>query len=129
MDLCIRKGTMNDIDELSKLYDDINDFLAENTNYPGWKKGIYPTGADAAEGIREDSLFVAVKDNSIVGSLILRNKPEEGYYKASWKKNYPIIRSLLYIPLLFILIFQSKGLVRKCWSLQRALAGSRKWSP
>lgn len=86
MDVCIRKGTLNDIDELAKLYDDINDFLAENTNYPGWRKGIYPTGADAAEGIREDSLFVAVKDNSIVGSLILRNKPEEAYYKASWKK-------------------------------------------
>ena len=38
------KAEITDIEEISKLYDDVCDYLFEHENYPGWKKGVYPTG-------------------------------------------------------------------------------------
>ena len=40
MKFVIESGTPADIDELEKLYDDLNDYLSATTNYPGWIKGI-----------------------------------------------------------------------------------------
>lgn len=87
MSLYIRKGLMSDADELEKLYDDLNDYSARNINYSGFKKGIYPTRIDAVRGIEENNLYVAVKDDVIAGSFILRHKPEEAYNSACWKKD------------------------------------------
>lgn len=85
MEISIHKGTERDIDELEALYDTINDYLAENINYPGWKKGIYPVREDAEHGIREGNLFVARKQDKIVGSVILSHETEQGYDRADWK--------------------------------------------
>jgi hypothetical protein len=41
MKITIETGKTEDINELEKLYNDLNDYLAEHINYPGWKKGIY----------------------------------------------------------------------------------------
>lgn len=38
MKFTIEPGTSADIDELEKLYDELNDYLAATTNYPGWIK-------------------------------------------------------------------------------------------
>ena len=40
MNLIIELGTSADIDELERLYDELNDYLATTVNYPGWIKGI-----------------------------------------------------------------------------------------
>lgn len=53
-------------------------------NYPGWKKGIYPTREDAQKGLEEDALFVAQTDEGIAGTFILRHEPEEGYVNGNW---------------------------------------------
>lgn len=84
MDLIVEVGTVNDIDELEQLYNDLNDYLAEGINYPGWIKGIYPIREDAANGIKENALYVARCNGRIAGSIILRHKPEEAYYKVKW---------------------------------------------
>ncbi|HEX3076413.1 MAG TPA: GNAT family N-acetyltransferase [Lachnospiraceae bacterium] len=84
MNLRIQLGEMKDIDELEKLYDDLNDFLAEGINYPGWKKGIYPTRQDAIHGIEEGKLYVARCDGAIAGTIILTHRPEEAYHQAKW---------------------------------------------
>ena len=36
MKFVIESGATTDIDELEKLYDDLNDYLSATTNYPGW---------------------------------------------------------------------------------------------
>ena len=82
----IRKGTENDIEEVAALYDALNDYLESHTNYPGWRKGIYPTREDAVQGIAEHSLFVAVIADKIAGTFILRHRPEEAYALADWGK-------------------------------------------
>lgn len=84
----IRKGTMQDIDELSELYDDVTDYLETHINYPGWKKGIYPTREDAKRGIQENTLFVAQENQRIIGTIILSHQPEEGYALADWHNTF-----------------------------------------
>lgn len=81
----IRKGTSKDIEELSALYDALNDHLEQHINYPGWRKGIYPAREDAVCGIEENNLFVAVEEGKIVGTIILKNQPEKGYELVDWK--------------------------------------------
>ncbi|WP_099468108.1 GNAT family N-acetyltransferase [Konateibacter massiliensis] len=82
----VRLASFADMDELENLYDTLNDYLSEHINYPGWRKGIYPTRADALAGISEKSLYVATTDNKIVGSIILRHKPEDAYHQVRWQK-------------------------------------------
>ena len=42
MNFIIEPGSLADIDELERLYDELNDHLSATINYPGWIKGIYP---------------------------------------------------------------------------------------
>lgn len=84
----IRKGTQKDIDELSALYDELNDYLEHHINYPGWRKGIYPAREDAVCGIEEGNLFVAVIEGKIAGTVILRHRPEKGYELVDWKNHF-----------------------------------------
>lgn len=85
MKFVIESGTPADIDELEKLYDDLNDYLAATTNYPGWIKGIYPVRECAVDGIQNNTLYVVRYDEKIVGSIILDHQPEETYNNAKWK--------------------------------------------
>lgn len=80
----IRKGTEKDIEEVSALYDAVNDYLESHTNYPGWRKGVYPIREDAAQGIAENNLFVAEAEGQIAGTFILRHRPGEAYALADW---------------------------------------------
>ncbi len=86
MEVKIRLGTEKDIDLLGQLYDSLNDYLASTTNYPGWKKGVYPIRQDAVDGIKEQCLFVATVNNEIIGSMILRHKSEAAYSLATWQE-------------------------------------------
>lgn len=85
MNLIIELGTSADIDELERLYDELNDYLATTVNYPGWIKGIYPVREDAVSGVNDNSLFVARCDGKIVGSVILNHQPEKAYENIKWK--------------------------------------------
>lgn len=39
MNFIIEPGSLADIDELERLYDELNDHLSATINYPGWIKG------------------------------------------------------------------------------------------
>ncbi|MCL2592643.1 MAG: GNAT family N-acetyltransferase [Defluviitaleaceae bacterium] len=77
-------GEINDIDELEKLYGDLNDYLEINGNYPGWRKGVYPTREDAEKGIKEKELFKLKIGDKIAGAVILSHKQETVYAQAIW---------------------------------------------
>ena len=85
MKFVIESGTTADIDELEKLYDDLNDYLSATTNYPGWIKGIYPIRENAVAGIEDNTLFVVRHDGKIAGSIILDHHPDEAYNNVRWK--------------------------------------------
>ena len=40
MNFIIEPGSLADIDELERLYDELNDHLSATINYPGWIKGF-----------------------------------------------------------------------------------------
>lgn len=81
----VRKGTGEDVEAVSALYDELNDYLESHVNYPLWRKGIYPAREDALQGIEEGALFVAEERGRIAGTFILRHRPEEGYALADWQ--------------------------------------------
>lgn len=83
-EIFIRKAVESDIEEIKELYDDLCDYLEEHENFPGWKKDIYPVREDAEKGVKENALFVALIEEKIVGTFILRHKPEAGYKNATW---------------------------------------------
>ncbi len=80
----IQKADSLDIAQVGRLYDSVCDYLSSTVNYPGWKKGLYPTAEDAASAIAEGSLYIAVLESRVIGAVTLRNKPEHGYEQANW---------------------------------------------
>lgn len=106
----IEKATIADVDELTGLYDLLNDNLEQNTNYPGWIKGIYPVRETAVQGIEKNALFVLRVAGRIVGSVILNNEPEEAYKQVIWGveakyEDIIVVHTLVVHPL-----FMQKGL-------------------
>ena len=85
MDLSFELGTMEDLDELEQLYDGLNLYLSQTVNYPGWRKGLYPTRQTALDGIMENRLYVIKHHGKVIASTIIRNTPEEAYYEAKWQ--------------------------------------------
>lgn len=77
MDAVFQRGRLNYLDELEKLYHNLNDYLAETINYPGWRKDIYPVRQTALDGLQENSLYIVRKRDEIIGSAIIRNRPEK----------------------------------------------------
>lgn len=85
MDLEIVLGIEADINQLEILYNDLNDYLQCGTNYPGWKKDVYPIREDAVAGVKDNNLYVAKQNGKIIGSIILNHKPESAYEKVRWQ--------------------------------------------
>lgn len=99
MKLIIRKASAEDVRAMGVFYEDVCGYLQEHVNYPGWRKGIYPAEDTAADAVKESSLYVAVKDDMIVGSMILKHEPEPGYDTVEWE------RELVYDEVLVICTF------------------------
>ncbi len=88
MELIIEAGKISDIDEIERLYNEMNDALEAGINYPGFKKGVYPVRENAVEGVEEGYLYVIRCDGGIAGSVILSHKPEEAYTSVTWNTEY-----------------------------------------
>lgn len=87
MNIVIERGKVDDLDEVEALYNSLNDYLDKETNYPGWKKGIYPIREDGAKGIRSGDLYIARHRGAIVASMILNHIAEVAYDKVIWKED------------------------------------------
>lgn len=84
MHLQIRAATEADLPAVVALYDTLSDYLADKPFSPGWEKGVYPAEGDARAGLEDGSLFVAVAEDQVVGSLMLRHRQEPAYASAAW---------------------------------------------
>lgn len=71
MDIEFIKASLNDIDEVENLYNDLCDFLVTKDFNPGFSKGYYPTRREALYFLEGDALYVAKVDGKIVGSIAL----------------------------------------------------------
>lgn len=77
--MIFEKATAADLDEIGALYDAVCDWLEAHVNYPHWKKGVYPTRADAEESLEAGTLYVCRDGDVIAGTVKLNHIPEEGY--------------------------------------------------
>lgn len=73
MKIAFVKASLNDIDEVENLYNDVCDFLATKDYNPGFRKGYYPTRQEAMYFLESEGLYVAKTDGKIVGSIALTN--------------------------------------------------------
>ena len=80
----LRKGTMQDVDGLAELYDELTDYLERHVNYPCWKKGEYPTRREAERGAAEGTLLVAEENGSLAGGLMLNHETVDAYRQVDW---------------------------------------------
>lgn len=78
MRITIDKGTEKDFEELERLYDDVNTYLAEQEFCGALKKGIYPVRETIRTGIEEGNLYVARIFGGIIGAVILRIQTSNG---------------------------------------------------
>lgn len=118
----VEKGTIDDISELEMLYDQLNDYLSANTNYPGWIKGIYPIRETAEKAIDEGSLYILKKGYIIVGSIILNHEPEEAYKGAEWGIDVAYDKILVIHTLVVHPKFMKQGIARQLMDFTKELA-------
>lgn len=86
MEFTIVQGNSEDIEQIADLYDAVNDYLESHINYPGWKKGIYPTKENADAGVKEGTLYVLWAEGKIAGSVVVNQLQENGYETGAWSQ-------------------------------------------
>jgi len=87
MSIEIMQATLYDVSEIGSLFDYLNDHLEDTINYPGWKKGVYPTREHAQADIAAKTLFVARHQDRIVGTIVINQEPIKAPVNCSWMVN------------------------------------------
>lgn len=83
--MIIRKAKIQDIDSITKIYDEICDAQDEGKLKVSWIRGVYPTESTAMAALKRDDLFVMEVDNKIVGTAVINQNQMDSYYGANWR--------------------------------------------
>ncbi len=127
--MLIEKGTASDIDELVWLYNSLIDHLTNTVNYPGWIKGIYPVRDTAAEGVKDEALFVIRDNGKIAGTIILRHDQEPSYLSADWHVDLADSEILVVYTFAVHPMYLKKGIGKGFWILLRNTAEKQELRP
>ena len=84
MTITVRKAEDRDIDAVDEAYTELLLHEREHGAYTAWQLGVYPTRETAKKGLADDSLYVAVVDGEICGSMIINQCQPEEYRTVSW---------------------------------------------
>lgn len=82
--MVFRKATIEDLQEISKIYADIHTAEECGKVTIGWIRNVYPTDATAEEALQRNDLFVAVDDNLVVGAAIINKQQPDAYRDGNW---------------------------------------------
>lgn len=80
----IRKCHEKDIVRVAEFYDEIVMFLDNHINYPRWIYKVYPSFDSVRAMTEEESQYVCISDERIVGAFVLNNKPQGSFSKVNW---------------------------------------------
>ncbi|MGN0311232.1 MAG: GNAT family N-acetyltransferase, partial [Lachnospiraceae bacterium] len=80
----IRKATINDIDAIEKLYDDIHTAEEKGKQTIGWIRDVYPVRATAQMALTRDDLFVLEDVGKIYGTAIINKTQVDSYSEGRW---------------------------------------------
>ncbi len=81
----IRKAEEKDLLGVETIYNQVLDHEAASVSYTNWKKGLYPTKADAKRAWSQGTLFVGEEDGELFGSIILNHIQPKEYSNISWE--------------------------------------------
>ncbi|EET61805.1 acetyltransferase, GNAT family [Marvinbryantia formatexigens DSM 14469] len=84
----IRKAVLDDIDLIEDTYNEHFKYEIEHEAYTVFKKGVYPTRADAERAINLKTMFVYEENRSIGGSIIIDKVQPTEYADIPWKGNF-----------------------------------------
>jgi len=82
--LMFRKASMQDLDRISEIYDEIHTEEENGSVTIGWVRGVYPTKKTAEESILKGDMFVEIDNGQIVAAAKINQEQVPEYYDASW---------------------------------------------
>ena len=75
-----------DLPEVLALYDAVHTALEQGPNGPGWQRGVYPTHADAQQGLAAQTLYLLrTESGHLAASAIMNHEQPAAYAQAVWQ--------------------------------------------
>lgn len=80
-----RLATIDDIKEISQIYEEIHDGEEDGTFTIGWQRGVYPTEQTARESIEIGDMFVCEKKGHVVAAAKINKEQVDVYSEGDWE--------------------------------------------
>ncbi len=84
-----RKATMEDVEQIGRIYDEIHTENEAGRMTTGWIRGVYPSRETARAAVRCNDLFVAEEEGRIVAAARINQEQVPEYADAGWQYDAP----------------------------------------
>ena len=81
----IIKATLEHLDDIERIYNEIHDQEESGKVIIGWNRKIYPTRITAKESIDSGDMFVLVDNNEVVGAARINQQQVPEYCQTNWQ--------------------------------------------
>lgn len=85
----IRKATMEDVEAISRIYEDIHTEEEAGRMTIGWIRGVYPTKETAVTSINKDEMYVEELDGVVTACARINDEQVPEYADAAWTCDAP----------------------------------------
>lgn len=87
--MVIKKCKRQDIPAVGAFYDKVVKYLDEHINYPKWMYKSYPSEAYVRDMTVEDSQYICMEEDKLIGAFVLNSDPQGNYQKGKWSSFIP----------------------------------------
>lgn len=124
--LNVRPLTIDDADDVQRLYHRLLMYLEDHTNYCGWKLGSYPTTDQIDRALQAKTLYGAYRlsDNALVGAASFACDTPDYYDACGWTR-YPVDQTMMVHMLMADPQVRRLGIARSLLWAGRQLAQER----
>lgn len=84
-----RKATMEDVERITEIYDEIHTENEAGRMTTGWIRGIYPSEETAKASVRCGDMFVEEENGRIVAAAKINQEQVPEYAEADWQQDAP----------------------------------------
>lgn len=84
-----RKATMEDIDQIAEIYEEIHTENEAGRMTTGWIRGVYPSRETAGASVQCRDMFVEEEDGRIVAAARINQEQVPEYAGADWRYKAP----------------------------------------
>lgn len=75
------------IEKTADMYDGVVFDLEKNINYPKWTYKQYPCIDDVKRTVDNNTLFICIDNDEVLGAMVINQQPDGCYEKAKWSKD------------------------------------------